>query len=89
MPVAVHIKPGKMSLDDYERMRANLEAQRAHEPAGRMSHTAYGNDEVEIFEVWESEDHFKKHHERVLAIITGAGFDAGSVDLHPVHSHPD
>ena len=89
MAVAVRFKPSKMSHDDYERLRRELATQGADEPAGRISHTAYGNDEVELFEVWESKEHFDAHHDRVTAILQGAGLDAGSVDFSPVHSHPD
>jgi quinol monooxygenase YgiN len=87
--VAVRIKPGKMSRDDYDRLRSELAAQGADTPAGRLSHTAYGNDEVEMFEVWESKEHFDAPHDNVVAILQGAGLDAGSVDFAAVHSHPD
>jgi hypothetical protein len=40
--------------------------------------------------VWDSPEHFEAHREQLFATLQGAGIDAGSVDIHPLHSeHPD
>jgi quinol monooxygenase YgiN len=90
MPVAVHITPRNMSRDDYERVIAELDASGAGEPEGRLFHAAYGTDEVHMFEVWDSPDQFDAHSNQLFAVIQGAGVDAGTVNVHPLHSpHPD
>jgi hypothetical protein len=43
-----------------------------------------------MFEVWDSPEHFEAHRGRLMATLQGAGVDAGTVDVHPLHSgHPD
>jgi quinol monooxygenase YgiN len=88
--VAVHICPDQMSKADYERVIKDLEDSGAGEPEGRTFHAAYGGDQVCMFEVWDSPKHFDAHRERLFATLQGAGVDAGTVDVHPLHSgHPD
>jgi quinol monooxygenase YgiN len=91
MPVAVCITPAHMSKDDYERVIGELEASGLGEPDGRLYHAAYGgDDQVQMFEVWRSQEDFDAHRDRMFAVLQGAGVDAGGVDVHPLHSdHPD
>jgi quinol monooxygenase YgiN len=88
MPVAVHITPRNMSKQDYERVIGELYASGGGEPEGRLYHAAYGDDEVHMFEVWESPEQFEAHSDRLFAVIQGAGVDAGTVQVHPLH-HPN
>jgi hypothetical protein len=79
-----------MSKADYERVIKDLEDSNAGEPEGRTFHAAYGGDNVCMFEVWDSPEQFEAHRGRLMATLQGAGLDAGSVDVHPLHSgHPD
>ena len=83
--VAVHITPKQMSRADYERMIAELESG-GSSPDGRLYHAAYGDDEVRMFEVWESPEQFEVHRERLFSCLQGAGIDGGIVEVHPLHS---
>ena len=90
MPVAVHISPARMSKDSYERLIGDLHASGV--PDGRLYHAAYGDDGVEIFEVWESQEQFDAHRDRMMALMQGAGIDAGvgRIRVEQLHStHPD
>jgi quinol monooxygenase YgiN len=79
-----------MSKADYERTIKELEQSGAAEPEGRTLHAAYGDDDVRMFEIWDSQEHFDAHRETLFAALQGAGVDAGTVDVHPLHSgHPD
>lgn len=88
MPVAVHISPNNMSREDYEKVIGELEKSGVHE--GRLYHAAYGEDEVQMFEVWRSEEEFDAHRDQLFSVLQGAGVDAGTVEVHPLHSdHQD
>ena len=45
---------------------------------GRLFHAAYGEDEVHVFEVWDSPDNFDAHSDRLFAVFHGAAVDAGN-----------
>lgn len=88
MPVAVHISPNNMSREDYEKVIGELEKSGVQE--GRLYHAAYGEDKVQMFEVWRSEEEFDAHRDQLFSVLQGAGVDVGSVAVHPLHSeHPD
>lgn len=90
MSVAVHITPQRMTRADYEDLTAKLKASGVHEPAGRLSHVAYGEDEVRMFETWESADHFDAHRDDLMAALQSVGLDSADVEVQAVHSpHPD
>lgn len=80
-----------MSKGDYKRMIGDLEKDGVHEPEGRLYHAAYGDDDdVQMFEVWRSEEDFEAHRDTMFSVLQGAGVDAGSVEVHALHSdHPD
>jgi hypothetical protein len=90
MPVAVHICPDHMTKTDYEKLTAELKASGVHEPTGRLSHVAYGEDEVQMFETWESADHFEAHRDDLMASLQSVGLDSADVQVQAVHSpRPD
>jgi quinol monooxygenase YgiN len=90
MPVAVRITPDHMSREEYDRLIVDLEASGADEPEGRLFHAAYGDDEVHMFEVWESPEHFASHRDRLFETLQGVGVGAGNVEVHELHSaRPD
>jgi quinol monooxygenase YgiN len=90
MSVAVHITCGHMSKDDYERVIKELEASGASDPDGRQFHAAYGDDDVHMFEVWETPEHFEAHRNDLVSAIQCAGVDTADIVLHSLHSpHPD
>jgi len=88
VPVAVRISPKQMSREDYDRMIHELEASGLSEPEGRLYHAAYGEDQVEMFEVWRSQEEFEAHRDRTFAVLQGT--DVSTFDVRPLHSeHPD
>ena len=90
MAVAVHICPDQMTRAEYHRVIKDLEDSGVGEPEGRTFHAAYGGNEVCMFEVWDSAEHFEAHRDRLLATLHGVGVGAGTVQIHPLHSgHPD
>jgi quinol monooxygenase YgiN len=90
VPVAVRISPHHMSKEDYTRLIAELKASGVDEPTGRLSHMAYGDDEVRMFETWESAEHFAAHRDDLFAALQSVGLGAGCVEVHALHSpRPD
>jgi len=79
-----------MSKADYERLIAELKASGVHEPEGRLFHAGYGNEDLEMFELWESEGHFDTHREHLFAALESVGLACGSVEICALHSpRPD
>jgi len=90
MPIAVHISPKQCTREDYERIMHELQQDGHGSPEGRLSHTSFGDDQVEMVETWESHDHFEPYHDRMVTAIQAAGCDAGLVvSTDPVHRHID
>jgi quinol monooxygenase YgiN len=90
MTVAVHITPHKMTREDYEKVISELEACGAGDPQGRTLHAAYGDDDVRVFELWNSKEEFEAHREQLTACLQAAGIDSGPIEIHTTHSsHPD
>jgi quinol monooxygenase YgiN len=87
--VAVHINPHQMTKKDYERVISELQASGADEPEGRRFHAAYGDDDnLSLFEVWDSKEQFDAHSDDLFATLQGAGVDAGSIEVHQLQSAP-
>jgi hypothetical protein len=79
-----------MSHDDCDQMIKELEAAGVHEPEGRSFHAAYGDDEVSMLEVWDSQEQFDEHHRRVVDVLEGLGVSVGPVEVQSLHSsRPD
>jgi quinol monooxygenase YgiN len=90
MPVAIHISPHQMSKEDYESAIAELNASGVAEPQGRLFHAAYGDDDVHLFEVWESPEQFEAHREQMLTTLQGSTLGTASFEVHELHSfRPD
>jgi hypothetical protein len=83
LPVAVHITPKQMSKEDYERVIAELEGS---QPDGRRFHAAYGDEDVQIFEVWDSQEQFEDHNDSLSGRLQSVGLGGGNVEVHPLHS---
>ena len=79
-----------MSRADYERVISELEASGCGDPEGRVFHAAYGDDDVHMFEVWQSPEHFEAHRDKLFAVLQGCGLGGGTVEIHTLHSElPD
>ena len=91
VPIAVRICPTKMSPEDYTKVMADLERTRGGAPEGRLFHAGYGEDEVHMFDVWDSRESFEPYHQDLVGHLQAAGLDGGMVvHVEPVHSpHPD
>jgi hypothetical protein len=88
--IAVRIAPKNMTRDDYEKLIGELEGSGSAEPEGRLFHAGYGEDEVHMFDVWDSRESFEAYHEDMVGHLQAAGLDGGMiVQVEPVHRAHD
>ena len=86
MAIAVRIAPKNMTRDDYEKLIGELEGSGSGEPEGRLFHAGYGEDEVHMFDVWDSRESFETYHQDLVGHMQAAGLDGGMiVQVEPVH----
>jgi quinol monooxygenase YgiN len=86
MAVAVQITPEHMSRADYERLITELKSLGVDQPQGRRSHVAYGEDEVRMFETWDSADDFDAHRGSLMRALRAVALESCSVELHAMQS---
>jgi hypothetical protein len=86
VPIAVRTAATNMSRDDYDKLITELERSGSGEPQGRLFHAGYGDDEVHMFEVWDSRESFQPYHDDLMARLQGAGIDGGIVQIEPIHN---
>jgi hypothetical protein len=85
--VAVHITAQNMTKEDYERVRKELHAPDGGHPQGRLYHAAYGADELQMFEVWDSRERADAHYRELSGTALGGPI---SVRVEPLYStRPD
>jgi hypothetical protein len=91
VPIAVRIAPTKMSREDYAKVMADLERTRGSSPEGRLFHAGYGEEDVHMFDVWDSRESFEPYHQDLVGHLQAAGLDGGIVvQVEPIHSRlPD
>jgi hypothetical protein len=89
VPIAVRITPTNMTRDDCEKIMSELEESGGGSPEGRVFHAGYGEDEVHMFDVWESRESFQLYHDDLMARLQGAGIDGGIVEIEPIHNTID
>ena len=85
MPIAVRICPTKMSRDDYAKVMADLERTRGGTPEGRLFHAGYGEDEVHMFDVWDSRESFESYHQDLVGHLQAAVGRAAACPLEVRH----
>jgi quinol monooxygenase YgiN len=86
VPIAVRITPSNMTRDDYETIMKQLQETGSGDPEGRTFHAAFGEDEVHMFDVWESQEAFQPHHDNLMNLLQGAGIDGGIVQIETIHN---
>ena len=87
MALGIYFCPASMTAVQYDEVIARLDAAGAGQPAGRLCHTCFGTGhELQIFDVWESEEAFEKFGVTLLPILEEIGLDPGRPTVEPVHN---
>jgi len=87
MAIGVYFHPGSMTTQQYDQVISELDAAGEGRPAGRIYHTCFGpDDNVMVFDVWESEQAFQAFGAVLMPILAKLGLDAGDPDVMPIHN---
>jgi hypothetical protein len=87
MAIGIYFPHSKFPVDRYQEALARLEAAGAGAPEGRTYHVALETDgEINVFDVWESQEAFDAFGATLLPILGELGVDPGAPMIAPVHN---
>ncbi|MDT4978590.1 MAG: hypothetical protein QOG07_469 [Pseudonocardiales bacterium] len=87
MALGFYFRSGSFSPDQYDAAIKQLEAADAGAPEGRLHHVALESDgNVQVFDIWESQEAFEAFGATLLPILSGLGVDPGQPMVAPVHN---
>ncbi len=87
MAIGIYFANSKFPADKYDEVLAKLEAAGAGAPEGRSYHVALETDgEINVFDVWESQEAFDAFGATLMPILTGLGIDPGTPMAARVHN---
>jgi hypothetical protein len=87
MAIAMYFNPPSFNAAQYDEVDAALEEAGARTPAARTVHVCFGGgDNLQIFDVWESQEDFDKFGETLMPILAEKGIDPGEPKVAPVQS---
>jgi hypothetical protein len=87
MALGFYFTPKGFTQDKYDEAITQLEAAGAGAPAGRTHHVALEtNGDIQVFDVWESQEAFEAFGPALLPIMAGLGVDPGEPMVARVHN---
>jgi hypothetical protein len=87
MAIAMYFNPPSFNAAQYDAVDAALEEAGTRTPAARTVHVCFGDgDNLQIFDVWESQEAFDKFGETLMPILADKGIDPGEPIVASVHS---
>ncbi len=87
MAIGIYFKPQGFPTDRYDEVLGRLEQAGEGAPAGRTHHFAWvGQDGVEVFDVWDSQESFDKFGETLIPIMNEVGADPGEPASFEIYS---
>ena len=90
MALGFYFSPDGFTTDLYDEAIKRLEAAGAGAPEGRLNHFALETDgEIQVFDVWESQEAFEAFGATLLPIMADLGADPGQPMVAPVHNQID
>jgi hypothetical protein len=87
MALGMYFGEASFTPAQYDEAIKALEAAGAGAPEGRIIHVALesgGN--IQVFDIWESQEQFDAFGETLLPIMGGIGADPGAPMISPVHN---
>jgi hypothetical protein len=87
MALGFYFTPNGFTQDKYDEAIAKLEAADAGRPEGRSYHVALEtNGEIQVFDIWESQEAFEAFGATLVPIMTELGADPGEPMVARVHN---
>ena len=87
MAMGLYFTPSGFTRDKYDDAIRRLEAAGAGAPPGRSYHVALeANGEIQVFDVWESQEQFDEFGKTLLPILQEEGVDVGQPSISPIHN---
>jgi hypothetical protein len=87
MAIGIYFAVQGMSADKYDDVIRKLEDAGQGAPAGRAYHCAFeGENGLQVFDVWDSQETFDAFGETLMPILAAAGIDPGEPMISPVHN---
>ncbi len=87
MALGLYFTPTGFTKDKYDEAIKKLEEAGAGAPAGRSYHVALEtNGEIQVFDIWESQETFETFGQTLLPILSELGVDPGQPMVSPVHN---
>ena len=87
MALGFYFTPSGFTQDKYDAAIAKLEAAGGGAPEGRSYHVALEtNGEIQVFDIWESQEAFEAFGATLVPIMTELGADPGEPMVARVHN---
>jgi hypothetical protein len=87
MALGLYFGSGKFSPAQYDQAIKKLDEAGAGAPDGRLHHVALESDgNVQVFDIWESQEKFDAFGATLLPILTGLGAEPGEPMVAPVRN---
>ena len=87
MALGFYITGKGFTQDRYDTTLVQLQEAGAGAPAGRLSHVALETDgEIQVFDVWESQEAFDAFGATLLPILAAAGIEMNEPMVARVHN---
>jgi hypothetical protein len=87
MALGIYVTGKGFTQEKYDTTLAQLEDAGAGAPDGRLSHIALETDgEIQVFDVWESEEAFEEFGATLIPILTAAGIEISEPMVSRVHN---
>jgi hypothetical protein len=87
MALAFYFTPSGFTPEKYDDVIRRLNAAGAGAPEGRSYHVALeSNGEIQVFDIWESQEAFDAFAPTLLPILAEVGADPGQPAVAPVHN---
>ena len=87
MALGFYFTPSGFTPDLYDEAIKRLEAAGAGAPEGRSNHFALeANGEIQVFDVWESQEAFEAFGATLVPIMAELGADPGQPTVSRVHN---
>ncbi len=87
MALGLYFTPSGFTPSKYDEAIGLLEAEGAAAPKGRTYHAALeSNGEIQVFDIWESQEDFDAFGATLLPIMSKLGADPGKPMVAKVHN---